>query len=97
MTLQRFCDSCPFPASWHVSPMFNGAMGELAMNVNRAVLTFIKDVLKDLGLGLFALGLGSSVLVVNQTVALLQLSVVLSFLGLFMVAAAFVLVVAFKV
>ncbi|WP_018984040.1 hypothetical protein [Salinimonas chungwhensis] len=67
------------------------------MTLSRAILTWLKDVLKDLGLGLFALGLSGSVLVVDQSVALLQLSVVLSFLGLGMVAASFVLVVAFKV
>ncbi|MBD3587529.1 MULTISPECIES: hypothetical protein [Salinimonas] len=67
------------------------------MTLSRAILTWLKDVLKDLGLGLFALGLSGSALVVDQSVALLQLSVVLSFLGLGMVAASFVLVVAFKV
>ncbi len=35
------------------------------MTLTRAILTWLKDVLKDLGLGLFALGLGSSVLVVD--------------------------------
>lgn len=67
------------------------------MTLSRAILTWLKDVLKDLGLGLFALGLSGSMLVVDQSVALLQLSVVLSFLDLGMVAASFVLVVAFKV
>ena len=67
------------------------------MTLSRAILTWLKDVLKDLGLGLFALGLSGSALVVDQSVALLQLSVVLSFLDLGMVAASFVLVVAFKV
>lgn len=66
------------------------------MTLYRAIFC-LKDVLKDLGLGLFALGLSGSVLVVDQSVALLQLSVVLSFLGLGIVAASFVLVVAFKV
>ena len=61
-----------------------------------AVLTWLKDVLKDLGLGLFALALGGSILVIDQNVGLLQLSVILSFVGLFMLAGSFLLVVAFR-
>jgi len=61
-----------------------------------AILTWLKDVLKDLGLGLFALGLGGSILVIDQNVGLLQLSVILSFVGLFMLAGSFLLVVAFR-
>ena len=64
----------------------------LSIIIQESILT----VLKDLGLGLFALGLGGSILVIDQNVGLLQLSVILSFVGLFMLAGSFLLVVAFR-